>query len=209
MANVIPSASSSRLLIGYWHESPDEETVLLPHPQPLVAPEWNTSLRAEIVKYLNNGALYRASRGFSYCRFGCTQKRLQRPADYDPYAAVTADVSGVIVLGVDESELEEVEGEMSNGSTDLCDDVWCWPEGLAHYVEVHHVRLPDEFVAHAVSRHFEPAPRPSRGTELDYSFWLTWAQLNAPFRFEPHCHACRESREHRRGSRHGLPRDDA
>jgi len=111
---------------------------------------------------------------------------LQRPADYDPYAAVTAHVSGVIVLAVDESELEEVEGEMSNGSTDLCDDVWCWPEGLAHYVEVHHVRLPDEFVAHAVSRHFEPAPRPSRGTELDYSFWLTWSQLNAPFRFEPH-----------------------
>jgi hypothetical protein len=41
-----------------------------------------------------------------------------------------------------------------NGSADLCDDAWLWPDGLAHYVEHHLIRLPDEFVAHAASRDF-------------------------------------------------------
>ena len=35
------------------------------------------------------------------------------------------------------------------GDRDLTDGVWVWPEGLAHYVEVHAVRLPDEFISHA------------------------------------------------------------
>jgi len=36
-----------------------------------------------------------------------------------------------------------------NGSRDLTDGVYVWPEGLAHYLESHHVRLPDVFVVHA------------------------------------------------------------
>ena len=33
------------------------------------------------------------------------------------------------------------------GTTDHLDGEWIWPAGLAHYVEHHAVRLPDEFVA--------------------------------------------------------------
>ena len=33
------------------------------------------------------------------------------------------------------------------GTTDLSDGLWVWPEGLAHYVEAHEIRLPDEFIA--------------------------------------------------------------
>ncbi len=36
-----------------------------------------------------------------------------------------------------------VEG---TGATELTDGEWAWPVGLAHYVERHAVRLPDEFV---------------------------------------------------------------
>ena len=32
------------------------------------------------------------------------------------------------------------------GSQDLTDGEWVWPEGLAHYVECHAVRLPERFV---------------------------------------------------------------
>jgi hypothetical protein len=32
------------------------------------------------------------------------------------------------------------------GDSDLSDGEWLWPEGLAHYVERHSVRLPDEFI---------------------------------------------------------------
>jgi hypothetical protein len=35
-----------------------------------------------------------------------------------------------------------------NGSKELTDETYCWPEGLAHYVADHDVRLPDDFVRH-------------------------------------------------------------
>jgi hypothetical protein len=38
------------------------------------------------------------------------------------------------------------------GSADMTDGVWVWPEGLAHYIEEHNVRLPVEFVAHIMER---------------------------------------------------------
>lgn len=37
-----------------------------------------------------------------------------------------------------------------NGAIDFTDGVYIWPEGLAHYVEEHAVRLPQEFVAHVI-----------------------------------------------------------
>lgn len=39
-----------------------------------------------------------------------------------------------------------------NGSLELTDGVYVWPEGLAHYVLDHQVRLPEEFVAHVAER---------------------------------------------------------
>lgn len=39
-----------------------------------------------------------------------------------------------------------------NGSVDLTDLVYIWPEGLAHYLLEHSVRLPDEFVDHVRAR---------------------------------------------------------
>lgn len=39
-------------------------------------------------------------------------------------------------------------GEL-NGSLDLTDGTYLWPEGLAHYVAEHGVRLPARFVEHA------------------------------------------------------------
>jgi hypothetical protein len=38
-----------------------------------------------------------------------------------------------------------------NGSLELSDGVYVWPEGLAHYVAEHDVRLPGQFVSHALS----------------------------------------------------------
>ncbi|WP_051551238.1 hypothetical protein [Nocardioides sp. URHA0020] len=39
-----------------------------------------------------------------------------------------------------------------NGALEYTDGVYQWPEGLAHYVSEHNVRLPSEVVAHAVER---------------------------------------------------------
>jgi hypothetical protein len=43
-------------------------------------------------------------------------------------------------------------GERTTGCMEYTDGFWRWPEGLAHYVEKHNVRLPDEFVASALSK---------------------------------------------------------
>lgn len=38
-----------------------------------------------------------------------------------------------------------------NGSAELTDGTYCWPEGLAHYVREHGIRLPQIFLAHVTS----------------------------------------------------------
>jgi hypothetical protein len=81
-------------------------------------------------------------------------------------------------------------GPMPNGSWICCDDAWCWPDGLAHYVEAHGIRLPDQFVAHVAARDFHPASAPKAVIEPDDRFWRDWCQVNAPFAYDPHCLAC-------------------
>jgi hypothetical protein len=39
-----------------------------------------------------------------------------------------------------------------NGCGESSDGVFVWPSGLAHYVVDHGVRLPDDFVRHALTR---------------------------------------------------------
>ena len=39
-----------------------------------------------------------------------------------------------------------------NGTGEFTDGEWAWPEGLAHYVLDHNVRLPEEFVRHTKAR---------------------------------------------------------
>jgi len=71
-------------------------------------------------------------------------------------------------------------GEANMGSIERSDGVWIWPDGLAHYVERHDVRLPDEFLAHvrrnrfdSSSFRFEYLRDPSPRTSLQK--WLAWS----------------------------------
>ena len=70
-------------------------------------------------------------------------------------------------------------GEAAMGTRDLTDGRWVWPEGLAHYVERHDVRLPPPFLAHAVAANgvVAPfrAPKPRFGL-YDRSAWLAWGR---------------------------------
>lgn len=67
------------------------------------------------------------------------------------------------------------------GSRCLTDGEWVWPQGLHHYVEHHHVRLPDEFVADMRRNHWQ-VPESSghvNQTTLgapDVAFWIAWAK---------------------------------
>jgi hypothetical protein len=76
-----------------------------------------------------------------------------------------------------------------NGTIEQTDGVFVWPEGLAHYVEVHSVRLPEEFVEHARARGFAiPAALSKPDLEgdvepYDLTFWEEWCQREAPPRW--------------------------
>jgi hypothetical protein len=39
-----------------------------------------------------------------------------------------------------------------NGTTELSDGAYVWPEGLSHYVREHKVRLPNEFIQHVIDK---------------------------------------------------------
>jgi hypothetical protein len=55
---------------------------------------------------------------------------------------------------------------VSNGYAEYSDGTYIWPAGLAHYVDEHDVRLPDEFVQHAISRLAE-----LEAAEVDDAWW--------------------------------------
>jgi hypothetical protein len=75
------------------------------------------------------------------------------------------------------------------GSRCLTDGEWVWPEGLGHYVEVHTVRLPDEFIVSMRRKQW----RMSRNVTVnrqehglpDTSFWVAWAQDTMQRQAEP------------------------
>jgi hypothetical protein len=57
--------------------------------------------------------------------------------------------------------------DKQNGSGEFTDGTYAWPEGLAHYVYDHKVRLPEEFVRHALRQQDELE---AHGTDL--AWWL-------------------------------------
>ena len=77
-------------------------------------------------------------------------------------------------------------GEEQMGSCDFTDGVWIWPEGLSHYLRFHSVRLPEEFILHALSGSSFQAV--DEAGEPDYSRWLEWAhpQRSPSFRGAVH-----------------------
>lgn len=52
------------------------------------------------------------------------------------------------------------------GSRELSDGVYLWPEGLAHYVEAHAVRLPD-----SVLEHIEQRTAELEDAQVDDAWW--------------------------------------
>jgi hypothetical protein len=67
-----------------------------------------------------------------------------------------------------------------NGSSERSDGVWVWPEGLAHYVQCHDVRLPDDLVLHMRARGFRPSVgvgQTSIGPPESSAYWRYWCRL--------------------------------
>lgn len=73
---------------------------------------------------------------------------------------------------------------ISNGTHEKTDGVFIWPVGLAHYVEAHNVKLPDEFINHVKSNNYivpdvEFSKDPQRTIiEHDKSVWDKYCNFN-------------------------------
>ena len=89
-----------------------------------------------------------------------------------------------------------------NGSAELTDGTrFVWPEGLAHYVEEHGVRLPEEFVDLA-GRGVSPAVDPDRFAAalqsgdviIDVQWWRRQGEAGRPDRSVVHLPGCRQSK---------------
>ena len=72
-------------------------------------------------------------------------RTVQAPAPLRPFG-----VSSVLGQLEDSDPTCRICGAQ-NGSLELTDGVFLWPEGLAHYVTAHAVRLPAAFVEHVRS----------------------------------------------------------
>lgn len=59
--------------------------------------------------------------------------------------------------------------DQRNGTSEFTDGVYQWPEGLAHYVRDHHVRLPAELEQHA-QQQVELAEE--RSTSSSDAWWI-------------------------------------
>jgi len=63
------------------------------------------------------------------------------------------------------------------GSYEITDGTWCWPDKLEHYILDHNVRLPEEFVKHAISSNpTGNSEGASKIIEVDDSHWVTWTK---------------------------------
>ncbi|WP_374969511.1 hypothetical protein [Terrabacter sp. BE26] len=62
---------------------------------------------------------------------------------------------------------------VKNGNLDLTDGTYVWPEGLAHYVLEHDVRLPNEFVDHVRAQN-----ELTDGLRVDDTWWRRQIQVH-------------------------------
>lgn len=78
-----------------------------------------------------------------------------------------------------------LECDHSEPFSELTDGSWVWPCDLSHYVAVHSVRLPDDFVSHAMKSTRLPEFDPQWSeSPVDYDYWLKWSNQNATFAFK-------------------------
>jgi hypothetical protein len=73
------------------------------------------------------------------------------------------------------------DNDTNMGTSCLTDGNWIWPEGLAHYVEQHGLRLPDEFIDTMRQNGWKVPEAAKRLADLDEwpgdcSFWIDWCR---------------------------------
>jgi len=144
------------VLIGYWKSV---QELHWPDPLEMVDASWDAEERAKVVKYLRAGRVVAHEMGESWCRLGCGTERDMARARTVFHGDGTTDAE----LGWEErlearkqaarraEDANMTGAPVDMGTGEISDGTYVWPEGLAHYVEEHNVRLPQKFVDHVLA----------------------------------------------------------
>jgi len=148
-------------MIGFWKHYWEQKW---PDPMDLVDASWDPEERRRVISYLRGGALVRIAEGnglYGWCRLGCDPDPTVLGVRKNFFAgAGTADESltweqrraarRTASKNSTDANLSSRQETLDMGRGELTDGVYVWPEGLAHYLEKHNVRLPQEFVDHVL-----------------------------------------------------------
>jgi hypothetical protein len=126
---ISPSAASRR--VGFWREL-DNPFSSLPDPQRFVDTSWDPKQRRLVLAHLRDGKKLSPQFGFAPCRFADCVRVAQ-------------------VKRIDDGRLEKrILGHMDLGCCDVTDGIYTWPEGFEHYIEIHAVKPPRDFIDHCI-----------------------------------------------------------
>ena len=118
------------VLIGYWRSAAQPQW---PDPHDFVDESWDPNERLVLAGYLDSG-----------CRPPFATDGIFVVPDLRVRSSGTQGAEAPTRSGV----LAPARPGECNGSNELSDGVYIWPEGLSHYVREHSVRLPTVFVEH-------------------------------------------------------------
>jgi len=152
-------------VLGFWKHYWEQKW---PDPMDLVDGSWDPEERRRVANYLRRGALLWNAAGntegsgrYGWCRLGCDSDPAVLGVRKNFFAgAGTSDESLTweqrraarrkASKNSTEANLSSRQTALDMGRGELTDGVYMWPEGLAHYLEKHNVRLPQEFVDHVL-----------------------------------------------------------
>lgn len=143
--------------LGYWAPGSCRN---LPQAHHFVDPSWNSNERDAVFAYLCLGEMILPWKGYSWCRFNCglveqghviTDEELEQVCSDEqepPWGTRSRFPAALISLAELVRKLRAKPDTL--GAACLSDGQFIWPEGLAHYVDKHFIRPPEEFVQHAL-----------------------------------------------------------
>ena len=155
--------------VGYWR---NEGHLDWPDPLDMVDASWDADVRAKVLVHLRRGHTLLRSLVDQLCLLGCSLSTGGRRAFFEGRGTSDENLSPEerLVARRRAARLSE-EANMTAlshgalGRSDMTDGVYVWPEGLAHYVEHHNVRLPHQFVQYVLKNSL---PEPPEGMKISH-----------------------------------------
>jgi len=114
--------------VGFWNNARND----FPHfPMPVEnSPNYD---KEKMITYIKTSGVIAEYRGISSCRFNCNEKIYDNPEKTGSF-----------------------NWKYKMGSKTFSDGVYQYPQGLEHYIDIHEIELPQDFVNHVQAHNYDP-----------------------------------------------------